>query len=140
MRNPGFDDMDIAQAWDLAAQDMFTESVVDMSNAHHDGDRPAVENQESEMIVDPESGEVIWMPGLPWTRDVNERVGYITIDLPEVVDDHLRCPGCGETRQDFLVWDKEYGEKLECTLCETVYVPGTTLHPKPLNVLMNEQA
>ncbi len=41
----------------------------------------------------------------------------------ERVADRLGCPRCGETHMDRLEWDSA-GERVTCTMCGAVYVPG----------------
>jgi uncharacterized Zn finger protein len=47
-----------------------------------------------------------------------------TPDPDNLVEPQDACPLCGERRADCLVWRDD--ERVECTMCGTVFRPGAT--------------
>jgi len=60
-----------------------------------------------------------------WLYHSKAMDAYVTIPDAETVCDGCECPGCGEDRVDWLVWqDSAEGEYVECASCGAWYDPN----------------
>ena len=57
------------------------------------------------------------------TLDISDAMTPEEIESADHVDSSAACPTCGESRVDFLAWDADDRDIVECQTCGTIYHP-----------------